>query len=98
MKKPQPILVADLFPELLDGLIELLTSLSPEDWNRKTVCPQWTVKDIASHLLGGECGILSRKRDAYLPSGKEIESWEQLVAFINNLNAVGEKAPQRQNP
>jgi len=98
MKKPQPILVADLFPELLDGLIELLTSLSPEDWNRKTVCPQWTVKDIASHLLGGECGILSRKRDAYPTSGKEIESWEELVAFINNLNRVWVEATQRLSP
>jgi uncharacterized protein (TIGR03083 family) len=98
MKKPQPILVADLFPELLDGLVELLTSLSAEDWNRRTVCPQWTVKDIASHLLGGECGILSRKRDAYPTSGKEIESWEELVALINSLNRVWVEATQRISP
>lgn len=98
MKKPQPILVADLFPELLDGLVDLLSSLSAEDWNRRTVCPQWSVKDIASHLLGGECGILSRKRDAYLPSGKEIASWEELVTFINGLNAVWVQATQRLSP
>ena len=52
-----------LFPETLDALVDLLTDLSPDDWQKPTVCAGWTVKDIAAHLLGGEIGILSRKRD-----------------------------------
>ena len=45
------ILTQHLFKPLDSKLIELLRSLSPEDWNRPTLAPLWTVKDIAAHLL-----------------------------------------------
>lgn len=98
MKRPAPIIVADLFPETLDALLELLSSLSDEDWDRPTAAPQWTVKDIATHLLAGEVGILSRKRDGFTPAGKPIESWEDLVELINSLNAAWTKAMRRLSP
>ena len=98
MKPPQPILVADLFPEVLDSLIGLLSSLSDDDWGRPTACPQWTVKDVATHLLAGEVGILSRKRDGYTAAGNPIESWDDLVALINTLNETWTKAMRRLSP
>lgn len=98
MKRPAPIIVADLFPETLDALLELLSSLSDEDWDRPTAAPQWTVKDIATHLLAGEVGILSRKRDGFTPTSKPIESWEDLVELINSLNAAWTKAMRRLSP
>lgn len=98
MKTPQPILVAELFPEVLDSLIELLSGLSDEDWRKPTSCSRWSVKDVASHLLGGEIGILSRKRDEYLYSGSPIKSWEELVALINTLNDEWVKATRRLSP
>ncbi len=98
MKPPQPIIVVDLFPPVLDSLLELLSSLSEDDWNKPTACPGWSVKDIASHLLGGEVGILSRKRDGYAYSGSDSISWEDLVVLINRLNDSWVKATSRISP
>ncbi len=98
MKRPEPILVVDLFPPLLEALIELLNSLSDDDWQKATVCKGWSVKDIAAHLLGGDVSILSRKRDQYLFSGDPIKEWDELVALINHLNAVWVQATARLSP
>ncbi|MEX2551369.1 MAG: maleylpyruvate isomerase family mycothiol-dependent enzyme [Nitriliruptoraceae bacterium] len=35
-----------------DALLDLLTSLSPEEWERPTVCEPWSVADMVRHLLG----------------------------------------------
>jgi uncharacterized protein (TIGR03083 family) len=98
MKPPEPIIVADLFPPTLTSLLDLLSSLSADDWNKPTACARWSVKDIASHLLGGEIGILSRKRDGYAYSGNALLSWEELVALINSLNDTWVKASGRISP
>ena len=66
MQPPQPILVVDLFPEILDALLSLLGGLSADAWQRPSACPGWSVKDVALHLLGVEVGNLSRRRDAVL--------------------------------
>jgi uncharacterized protein (TIGR03083 family) len=98
MKTPEPIIVTDLFPEVLDSLRDVLSGLSAEDWNKPTACPRWSVKDIATHLLGGQLGILSRKRDAYAYSGNRIKNWDELVVLINNLNDIWVKAASRLSP
>jgi uncharacterized damage-inducible protein DinB len=51
MQQVIPIPTLHLFPVLDELLIELLTSLSADDWNKPTVARLWTVKDIAAHLL-----------------------------------------------
>src|ERR1700730_15622756 len=96
MKTPEPILVADLFPHVLDSLLEVLSGLTAEDWTRPTACALWSVKDVALHLLGGDVGILSRKRDAF--GDKSIMSWEELVALINRLNETWVNATRRMSP
>lgn len=98
MKAPEPIIVSHLFQPVLDSLLELLSSLSADDWNKPTACARWSVKDIASHLLGGDVGILSRQRDGYAFSGDPFMSWEDLVALINNLNDTWVKATSRMSP
>lgn len=102
MDSLKPVFVLDLFPEERKGLIDLLKQLPGEDWNRPTVCPGWSVKDIADHLLGDDLGILSRKRDGYSPPSPEgaasLEDWETLVAFINHSNAAWVEATQRVSP
>ena len=98
MRSPQPIIVSHLFPEVLNSLIELLSGLSDDDWDKPTVCTRWSVKDIATHLLGGQLGILSRKRDRYLFSGSPIKGWDDLVALINELNDVWVRAASRLSP
>ncbi len=86
MKTPAPILVADLFPEVRRELLSLLGGLTAEDWLRPTTAGKWDVKDVALHLLGGDISNLSRRRDAYMPPGPAISGWDDLVAFINELN------------
>jgi uncharacterized protein (TIGR03083 family) len=98
MQHPRPIIVSHLFLEMHEALLELLAGLSAEDWQRPTSCALWSVKDVALHLLGGEIGILSRKRDGYVLAGDPIKSWEELVALINHLNDLWVKATRRISP
>jgi uncharacterized protein (TIGR03083 family) len=98
MKTPSPILVADLFPEVRQNLLSLLGSLTAEDWLRPTAARKWDVKDVALHLLGGDISNLSRRRDAYTPPGPAISGWDDLVAFINELNASWVAAARRMSP
>jgi uncharacterized protein (TIGR03083 family) len=99
MKSPEPILVATLFPEIQGELITLLKSLSATDWQQPTVCANWTVKDVANHLLGGEIGNLSRRRDGNISkTSASIHGWIDLVAFINNWNQSWVAAADRISP
>lgn len=94
-----PIDVVDLLPILDKQLIDLLKSLSPEDWNRRTVAKHWKVKDVAAHLLDGNIRILSVLRDGY--SGDpptSIQSPQGLIDYLNGLNADWVKAMKRVSP
>lgn len=82
---PHPSIVVDLFPEALAELLGLLSGLTAAEWNLPTACPGWSVKDVALHLLGGEIGNLSRRRDGHVLESS-IAGWEELVAYINNWN------------
>lgn len=35
-----------------DAVLELLRGLTDEEWQKPTDCPDWTVRDIAAHLVG----------------------------------------------
>jgi len=97
LRPPQPILVVDLFPEILDELLRLLGGLSADAWHRPTACPGWCVKDVALHLLGVEVGNLSRRRDGHAVAAS-IASWEELVTFINDFNEAWVQAARRMSP
>ena len=85
----QPIFTAHLFPPLEAKLIELLRSLSPEDWERQTLAPKWKVKDVAAHLLDTQTRKLAAARRGYKPENSKKLSAEKLIALINTLNAEG---------
>lgn len=89
LKPLAPILTADRFSVLGRELIALLRSLSDEQWRLPTVAPQWTVKDIAAHLLDTACRRLSFGRDRFTPPppDRTIDGYESLVGFLNDLNA-----------
>jgi uncharacterized protein (TIGR03083 family) len=46
------------------ALIRLLGSLERSEWSTPTECSKWTVKDIATHLIGNDLSLLSRQRDS----------------------------------
>src|SRR4051812_28407661 len=100
MRGPSPLLVSHLFRELHGHLLELLRSISAEDWHRPTVCSAWCVKDIASHLLDGDLRRLSIQRDGYRPpdAPSGFESHKALVAYLTRLNADWTAATRRISP
>jgi uncharacterized protein (TIGR03083 family) len=95
--KPQPVVVVDLFPEILEALISLLSNLSIEDWDKPTTCPAWSVKDVALHLLGDDVVMLSSGRDGHA-SLMSIRSWEELVTSVNAWNEAWVRATRRMSP
>jgi hypothetical protein len=88
-----------LFPILDNKLIELLNSLTAEEWNSQTVAKLWKVKDVASHLLDGNLRALSTSRDNYFGEKPEnIQSYQDLVDFLNHLNMSWTSATKRLSP
>jgi len=98
MDKPIPIQTIHLFPILDKLLIELLRSLEPEDWNKATVCPLWTVKDIAAHLLDTNMRTISGAHNHFGKAPENVNSYSDLVGYLNELNAVWIKAMDRVSP
>jgi uncharacterized protein (TIGR03083 family) len=94
----KPILTAHLFPKLDAMLLELLRSLTPEDWEKQTVSPKWKVKDVAAHLLDTPLRGVSIARDAYVAEKPKINSPADLATFINRLNHEGVTVYRRLSP
>jgi uncharacterized protein (TIGR03083 family) len=99
MAAVSPILTIDLFPILEGKLIELLKCLRHDEWSRPTLAKQWTVKDVASHLLDGNIKRLAMQRDGFFglpapPAG----DYSSFVAFINRNNAEWVQASKRISP
>ena len=71
-----------LFPGLHQHLLELLGTLSREDWQRPTVCKGWSVHDVASHILDTQIRLLSSFRDQspLRPPAGDLRAW------LNKLN------------
>jgi uncharacterized protein (TIGR03083 family) len=94
----QPIFTAHLFPKLEAKLIELLRSLTPEEWGKQTLAPKWKVKEVAAHLLDTQVRKLAAARHGYKPENSKKLSSAKLVELINTLNAEGVRQYSRLNP
>lgn len=80
-------------------LIELLASLQEEEWEAPTVAKFWRVKDVAAHLLDGNLRGLSTSRDHYFgEKAEKIQTYEDLVHFINQMNHSWVTASRRISP
>src|SRR5882762_7196230 len=90
-----PILTAHLFPKIEGLLIELLASLTAEEWERQTIAPKWKVKDVAAHLLDTQLRKLSMVRDGYAPPAPPITD---LAVFVDRLNQEGVMLYRRLSP
>src|ERR1700759_3962293 len=93
-----PIDVVHLLPVLDTKLMELLRSLTPDEWQMQTIAKQWLVKDVVAHLLDGNARILSILRDHHFGEQPKIKSYQDLVDFLNGLNADWVKAMKRLSP
>jgi uncharacterized protein (TIGR03083 family) len=95
---PVPPDVVHLLPQLDDELLSLLRSLTPEEWQMPTIARLWTVKDVVAHLLDGNIRILSLLRDDWWGEKPEIHSYQDLIDFLNRLNADWVAAMRRVSP
>lgn len=91
------------FPALLRleraRLLELCRDLSPDEWNRPTICPGWTVADIVAHLVGDDLGYLSWIRDGHRgtnpPPGTSPTGF---IDWLDELQAGWVSAARRISP
>jgi uncharacterized protein (TIGR03083 family) len=93
-----PVQTLHLFPLLDKELINLLQSLTAEEWQLPTIAKLWTVKDIASHLLDGNLRAIAYYRDNHLEAASNINSYAELVAYLNQLNLSWTNATKRISP
>jgi uncharacterized protein (TIGR03083 family) len=90
--------VLDLFPEERRALLDVLSSLSDDEWRAPTVCAPWTVKDLAAHIVADDLGVISRGRDRYTASWIDASSLEALITAINAQNEAWVAATRRLSP
>jgi uncharacterized protein (TIGR03083 family) len=91
--------VKHLFQELDILLIDLLKSLEESDWEKPTSAKLWAVKDVASHLLDTNLRTLSIQRDGHFgETPPKINGYEELVSWLNQLNADWVRACKRLSP
>lgn len=99
MSSETSIRVNHLFHSLDAALVDLLKSLTDEEWEAQTVAKHWKVKDVVAHLLDGNLRTLSIQRDGYIGEKPEnVKSYQDLVAWLNQLNADWVKASKRLSP
>jgi uncharacterized protein (TIGR03083 family) len=89
MSSLPPILAAPLLPKVEAKLLELLRSLTPEEWSRPTLAPRWCVKQVAAHLLDTHLRKLSMVRDGYFAQTPHRDGPASLVEFVNRMNQEG---------
>lgn len=94
-----PIEALPLFPVLDEKLLTLLRNLTPEEWEKKTIYRDWTVKNMAALLLDGNLSALSVVRDGYYEEKPEgIKTYQDLMAYLNELNEKWILASRRLSP
>lgn len=53
---------ADAWTHSIEAISELVSPLVEGEWNRRTPCPGWSVRDVVSHVIGMECEMLGDPR------------------------------------
>jgi uncharacterized protein (TIGR03083 family) len=94
----EPILCAALLRGVDAKLLELLASLTPEEWDLPTVAGSWRVRDVAAHLLDTPLRKLSLVRDQCFVEKVELRSPHDIVGFVNRLNREGVVVYRRLSP
>src|ERR1041385_1723068 len=93
-----PILCAHLIRRVDEKLIELLSSLTGDEWDLPTLVPLWKVRDVAAHLLDTALRKLSMARDCFYAEKVEIRSHQDLVTIVNRVNREGVTVYRRLSP
>lgn len=93
-----PILCAHLIRSVDHALLDLLASLTAEEWDAHTIVPSWRVRDVAAHLLDTALRKLSMVRDRWTAESVEIRTAQDVVELVNRLNREGVTVYRRLSP
>ncbi len=90
---------ASLFAVERAALLELLTGVEDDGWERRTPCPEWSVLGLCTHLVGGDFGLLSRHRDRFqgTPSPEGVTESE-FIEWLDDLQAEWARSARRLSP
>lgn len=69
------------------ALMASLHRLDARDWDRRTPCPGWSVKDLVSHLWSTDLHVLSRLRDGHGSSAPDGSDRRAAVVAADEHNA-----------
>lgn len=94
----EPILCSQIIRQVDQHLIELLTSLDAPEWDLPTIAPQWSVRDVAAHLLDTALRKLSRGRDQCRVDNVNVQSYQDVITLVNRLNHEGVTVYRRLSP
>jgi hypothetical protein len=100
LKELQPIFCDDLLKEIDDQLLDIVKSISIDEWNKKTLYPNWKVNDIFSHIIDTSIRKLSGQRDKYFDTSTSprINSYNDLVHYIEKLADDWTESTRRISP
>ena len=78
--------VLTVYPSLLQALIDTLQALPEEQWDHKTLLPNWRIRDIAAHIASGALRKLSAL-STYKPlQERTLVDYNVLLATISENN------------
>lgn len=84
-----PIDARDALVLVEAGLLALLRTITPEEWDAPTIVPGWRVRHVAAHLLDTASRKLSILRDGFAVERPTSASADDVRQFVNRLNAEG---------
>lgn len=95
-----PIQTVHFFADLHTDLVALLRALTDAEWQKPTICAGWSVQDVAAHILGGDVGKVSARRDGHRspPPPFPLDTPAALLRFIDQNNAEFVRALRRASP
>jgi uncharacterized protein (TIGR03083 family) len=88
----------DALEQVEGQLLDLLPTLSAEDWEEPTIVSGWRVQQVVAHLLDTALRKVSIVRDGYAAERPSSGSAEDLRAFVDGLNAQGVAVYGRLSP
>lgn len=81
-----PVDVRDVLAAERQALLDLLSGLDPVAWTVATVCPAWSVHELAVHIVHDDVRRLSADRDGHVGPWLDASTFDELVTELDRIN------------
>ncbi len=79
-------------------VVAALSHLAPEDWSKPTDCPDWDVRQLASHMVGMAAMASSPRESARQQKVAAAEHTERGGPMVDSLTAIQVRERDRRSP